>query len=197
MSTTTEPAATVGRRDRTALVLIDVIEAFFTPGAGTYYAGAAAALPALKEILDVARQRERLIIHAVERHHPGLADFEHRKLPRHCEIGAEESRYVAGFEPAASPREIEIPKRRYSAFYATELDLLLREQGIDRLIVAGVKTNVCVRATVQDAFAGGYEVLVPREATNSNRPHLAEASLEDIDRYFGRVVSLGEALQCL
>jgi nicotinamidase-related amidase len=63
--------------------------------------------------------------------------------------------------------------------------------------VAGVKTNVCVRATIQDAFAAGYEVLLPREATNSNRPHLAEASLEDVDRYFGRVVSLDQALERL
>jgi ureidoacrylate peracid hydrolase len=64
-------------------------------------------------------------------------------------------------------------------------------------VVAGVKTNVCIRATVQDAFANGFEVVVPREATNSNRPHLAAASLEDIDRYFGRVVPLDEAVAAL
>jgi maleamate amidohydrolase len=65
------------------------------------------------------------------------------------------------------------------------------------LVIAGVKTNVCVRATVQDAFAAGYEVVVPRDATNSNRPHLAEASLEDIDRYFGAVVPLAAAVERL
>lgn len=54
-----------------------------------------------------------------------------------------------------------------------------------------------VRATIQDAFAGGYELLVCRDATNSNRPHLAAASLEDIDRCFGRVVDLSEALEAL
>lgn len=62
-------------------------------------------------------------------------------------------------------------------------------------MVAGIKTNVCVRATIQDAFAGGYEVLLARDATNSNRPHLAAASLEDVDRYFGRVVGLSEACE--
>ncbi|MGH3923237.1 MAG: cysteine hydrolase family protein, partial [Pseudonocardiaceae bacterium] len=46
-------------------------------------------------------------------------------------------------------------KRRYSAFYATDLDVLLRGQGIERLVIAGVKTNVCVQATIQDAFATG------------------------------------------
>ena len=101
-----------------------------------------------------------------------------------------------GFEPRG-PREILLPKRRYSAFFATDLALLLREQGVARVIVAGVKTNVCIRATVQDAFAHGFEPLVPREATNSNRPHLAAASLEDIERYFGRVVALDEAVAAL
>ena len=51
------------------------------------------------------------------------------------------------------------------------------------VVIAGVKTNVCIRATAQDAFANGFDVIVPREATNSNRAHLAAASLEDIDRY--------------
>ena len=51
------------------------------------------------------------------------------------------------------PNEIVCSKRRYSAFFATDLALFLREQGIERAIVAGVKTNVCIRATGQDAFA--------------------------------------------
>lgn len=181
----------------TALVLIDVIDAFFAPAEPAYYPAAAEALPPLRRLLERARENGRLIVHAVERHRPGLADFEHKKLPRHCEAGDTQSRYVAGFEPSGAANEIEIAKRRYSAFYATDLDLMLREQGVTALVVAGVKTNVCVRATIQDAFAGGYEVLLPREATNSNRPHLAEASLEDIDRYFGRVVGVDQALERL
>ena len=68
---------------------------------------------------------------------------------------------------------------------------------IERVVVAGVKTNVCIRATVQDAFANGFSVIVPKEATNSNRAHLAAASLEDIERYFGEVVSLDAALEML
>jgi nicotinamidase-related amidase len=180
-----------------ALVLIDVIEAFFTPGRPAYYPDSAKAVDPLRELLTKAREQERLVVHAVERHRPGLADFEHRKIPVHCEIGDDQSPYVAGFEPLDSPYEIELPKRRYSAFYATDLDLLLREQGVETLVIAGVKTNVCVRATIQDAFAGGYEILLAKEATNSNRPHLAEASLEDIDRYFGSVVSVEQALERL
>jgi maleamate amidohydrolase len=183
--------------DDLALVMIDVLEAFFEPGRPAYYPDSAAVLEPLRDLLARARANNRLVVHAVERHRPGLVDFEHRKIPVHCEIGDDQSPYVRGFEPSGSRREIEVPKRRYSAFYATDLDLLLREQGVRTLVVAGVKTNVCVRATVQDAFAAGYEVVLPRDATNSNRPHLAEASLEDIDRYFGAVVPLDNALERL
>ncbi|RSM70271.1 cysteine hydrolase [Kibdelosporangium aridum] len=180
-----------------ALIMIDVLDAFFAPGKPAYYPDSVKVLDACGQLLDKARERDRLIVHTVERHRPGLADFEHKKIPVHCEIGDDQSPYVAGFEPVDRPNEIELPKRRYSAFYGTDLDLLLREQGIETLVIAGVKTNVCVRATVQDAFAAGYEILLVKEATNSNRPHLAEASLEDIDRYFGSVVSLEQALERL
>ncbi|WP_025135134.1 cysteine hydrolase family protein [Leucobacter sp. PH1c] len=181
----------------TALLLVDVINSFYEAGQPNFYPEVAATLPALAELRDTARERDALLVHAVERHYRGLADFEFSKLPRHHEDGAHDADFFPGFAPVERANEIVVPKRRYSGFYATDLDLVLREQGIRRVIVAGVKTNVCIRATVQDAFAGGFEVFVPREATNSNRPHLAEASLEDIDRYFGRVGSLAEAKEML
>ncbi|QIM16787.1 cysteine hydrolase [Leucobacter insecticola] len=177
----------------TALLLVDVINSFYEQDQTNYYPEVEKTLPALASLLDTARARDALVVHAVERHYRGLADFEFAKLPRHHQAGEHDVNFFPGFEPAERVREIVIPKRRYSAFYATDLELLLREQSITRVIVAGVKTNVCIRATVQDAFAGGFEVVVPREATNSNRPHLAEATLEDIERYFGHVVSLHEA----
>ncbi len=181
----------------TALILVDVIASFFDPAEPNFYPDAPQVLPHIKRMLDGARSNGNLVVHAVERHYPGLHDFEHDKLPRHCEIGGTDAAYVPGFEPIDSGLEIEVRKRRYSSFYATDLDLLLREQGIKRVIITGVKTNVCIRATTQDAFAGGFEPVLPREATNSNRPHLAAASLEDIERYFGRVVDVDAALELL
>ena len=62
------------------------------------------------------------------------------------------------------------------------------------MVMAGVKTNVCIRATCQDAFATASGV-IPREATSSNRPHLAAASLEDVQRYLGETPSA--ARRCL
>ncbi|WP_378144945.1 cysteine hydrolase family protein [Cnuibacter sp. UC19_7] len=181
----------------TALVLVDLIASFFDPAEANFYPAAPEVLGPIRTLLEEARNRGTLVVHAVERHYPGLEDFEFTKLPRHHEAGSSDAEYVPGFEPIASGREVEVFKRRYSAFYATDLDLLLREQGIRRLIIVGVKTNVCIRATAQDAFAGGFEVWVPTETTNSNRPHLGAASLEDIERYFGAVPTLEEAIASL
>jgi len=193
----TRKASAMPQTAPTALVLVDVIQSFFAPGHPNHYDAVSDVLPPLAELLQTARERGTLVVHAVERHYPGLHDFEFAKLPRHHEIGAADAAYVPGFEPLDSGREVEVPKRRFSGFYATDLDLLLREQGIRRVVIAGVKTNVCIRATAQDAFAGGFEPWVPRESTNSNRPHLADASLEDIDRYMGRVPTWADALETL
>ncbi len=182
--------------DATALILVDVIAAFFAPGMPNYYPGSGEVLQPLRALLAAARTGGTLVVHAAERHRPGLDDFEWRKLPEHHLEGAADAAFLPGFAPSG-PREALVAKRRFSAFFATDLALLLREQGVARVVIAGVKTNVCIRATVQDAFAHGFAPGVPREATNSNRPHLAAAALEDIERYMGRVVSLAEALDML
>jgi maleamate amidohydrolase len=180
-----------------ALIVVDGINDFYDPRGANHYPEVAGTVEPILTLLGRARQKDVLIVHAVERHRPGLDDFEWRKLPEHSFLDSFESRIYEPFTPSERPREFELHKRRYSAFFATDLALVLREQGVQTVVLAGVKTNVCVRATAQDGFANGFDVVVPREATNSNRPHLAEAALEDIARYIGRVVTLEEALRSL
>lgn len=183
-------------RPRTALILVDVINSFFEPGLPNHYPGVETVLEPMRALRRKAKESGALVVHAVERHRPNVDDFEWRKLPVHHLEQAHDADYFEDFRPEGD-NETAVFKRRFSAFFATDLALLLTEQRIERVIIAGVKTNVCIRATAQDAFANGFEPVVVREATNSNRPHLAEASLEDIDRYMGRVVSLAEGLELL
>jgi maleamate amidohydrolase len=168
-----------------------VIEAFFAPDGEFHYAAASDVLAGLARLLQAGREGARLVVHAREAHYPELADLEGTKLPPHCIIGERDAEFVAGFEPL--PGEPELRKRRFSAFFATDLALLFREQGVRRVVIGGVKTNVCIRATVQDAFAHGFQPILARGAVNSNRPHLHEATLEDVERYFGSVIGLEEA----
>lgn len=184
-----------GVPERTALLLVDLQNSFLHPRGGNYYPAADAIVPHLRRLLDHARSRGRLIVHVADRHRPGLYDFESHKLPSHCVEGDFDAEFADGFGPPtpAPGNEIVIVKRRFSAFFGTDLDTALRESRIERLVVAGVKTNVCVRATIQDGFALGFRCLLARDATNSNRVNLQDAAIEDIDRYMGWSVSLEQA----
>jgi maleamate amidohydrolase len=178
-------------RQEIALVLVDMIRAFFDPRGEFYYPAAEEVLPDAGRLLAAARRGGRLVVHAHEVHRRSLLDLEGTKLPQHCLEGTLDIEFAPGFEPAED--EVDLVKRRYSAFFGTELALLLHEQGIRSIAIAGVKTNVCVRATVQDAFAHGFEPILVEGTIGSNRPHLHEATLEDVKRYFGRLIGLEEA----
>lgn len=182
--------------EKTALILVDVINSFFEPGHPNYYPGVEDVIAPMRALLDAARRSGAIVVHAAEKHRPDFHDFEWKKLPVHHLADAHDAAFFPGFEPDG-PNETTVYKRRFSAFFATDLALFLTEQKVTRVVIAGVKTNVCIRATAQDAFANGFEPILAREATNSNRPHLAEASLEDVGRYMGRVVSLDEAIGML
>lgn len=181
----------------TALIVIDMQNSFLHPDGENSYPEAQDVIEPVRALIKAAETSGCLIVHTLDRHREGFVDFEQKRLPHHCVEGGFDAAYFEGFGPRERSNEIEIVKRRYSAFFATELGLFLNEQGIERVVLCGVKTNVCVRATAQDAFANGFEVVVPKDATNSNRDHLAVASIEDIDRYIGRVVDLETAKEML
>ncbi len=181
---------------KTALILVDVINDFFHPKGPNYYPEYESILANIKRLLNLARENNVVVIHAMEGHIPGgHPDFEWQKLPEHCIQGTFAAQPVEGVEILEG--EYTVRKRRFSAFFATDLDLLLREAGVKQLLVVGVKTHVCVRATVQDAFGYGYDVAVVKGAIGSNYTHLHEASLEDIERYMGRSLTMEEAIRML
>jgi len=177
---------------RTALVLVDLQNSFLHENGQNYYSASTDVLPAIQKLLLTARKAGKPVIFVAERHRPGIEDFEGMKLPEHCIEGDFDSQLFGDFGPTGES-EFLMAKRRMSAFHGTDLDLLLRELHVQTLIIGGVKANVCIRATVQDGFSLGYRCHVVRDAVNSNRNHLAEASLEDIDRYMGWVITLDEA----
>ena len=178
---------------RQALILVDVIQAFFAPTGANYKPEYDAVLDEIRQILAEARRHGVQIFHTREYHRANVPDFEWKKLPEHCLTNTSAVEPPEGITIDAA--DIVVNKRRYSAFFATDFDLTLRELGIGRLFLVGVKTHNCVRATVQDAFGYGYDPIVIREGVGSNYTHLHEASLEDIERYMGRVASKAECFE--
>lgn len=186
---------TAAPNSRTALLMVDVLNGFFHPEGAMYYPEAPAVLPEIRRLLDQARSTGSLVVHIADRHRPGIVDAEFDVIPEHLPRGGFDAEFVEGFSPHDGEPIVE--KRRYSSFFATDLALVLHEHDIEVIMIVGCKTNVCIRATATDGFANGFAVVVPREATNSNRAHLEAASIEDIERYVGKVMSVADALELL
>ncbi len=97
-------------------------------------------------------------------------------------------------DPALTPlpEEPVIEKQWASAFFGTDLDKRLREVGVDSLVVTGLTTSGCVRATVVDGLQYNYPVLVPREAVGDRNADAHEANLFDMNAKYADVVSIAE-----
>jgi ureidoacrylate peracid hydrolase len=94
------------------------------------------------------------------------------------------------------PEEPVVTKHRYGAFEGTDLDLVLRSNGIRTVIMTGVATNVCVETTARQAFLRDYYVVFTRDGTATFTRAEHEAALHNIDQFFGQVVGMDEVLAC-
>jgi maleamate amidohydrolase len=98
---------------------------------------------------------------------------------------------------AMEPEDELIEKRWASAFHQTDLDQRLRERGVDSLVVTGLTTSGCVRATVVDGLQYDYRVVVPREAVGDRNSEAHRANLFDLNAKYADVVLLAEVISAL
>jgi nicotinamidase-related amidase len=119
---------------------------------------------------------------------PALASFERGRSP---ELAA----FAEGLEPLAS--EPVFTKQYASAFFGTKLAAALKSMKVDTLLIAGVSTSGCVRATAVDACQHGYVPLVVREAVGDRHPAPHEANLFDLQAKYAEVISLAAAEEYL
>jgi nicotinamidase-related amidase len=206
------------RLEHTALLVIDMQRDFVEPGGfGTTLGNDVSLLqqviPPLREVLAVSRAAGMTVIHTREGHLPDLSDCPPAKLSRGSpalRIGDPGPRgriLIRGEfghdivdELAPAPGELVIDKPGKGSFYATDLDAVLREQGISSLLVTGVTTEVCVHTTVREANDRGYECLVLSDCTGSYLPEFQRYGLAMIAAQggiFGWVAPSANYLQAL
>lgn len=145
-----------------AILVVDMLNDFVT-GALACDRGKAI-VPATAELLDAARAAGVPVIFCNDAHIAGI-DRELKLWGDHAIAGTEGAKVIP--ELKVSDKDYVIPKRRYSGFFQTDLDILLKELGVKTVIMTGLHTHMCVRHTSSDAYCLGYEVAVAKEATDS------------------------------
>lgn len=86
--------------------------------------------------------------------------------------------------------DIVVTKHRYNAFHGTDLDLILRSNGIRTVVVTGVSTHVCVETTARDAFIRDFYTVVVGDGTAAYSEAEHDTALKLIDRFFGEVTTI-------
>jgi nicotinamidase-related amidase len=185
---------------RPALLVIDFVRAYLVEGS-PLYAGAEPARAAAQTLLQAARRSAIPVIHTNVQYQPGGRDggVFFRKVPalKCFEAGAHPdlAAFATGLEPVAG--ETVITKQYASAFFGTTLASTLTSLGVDTLLIAGVSTSGCVRASAVDSCQHGFIPLVVRDAVADRHPAPHEANLFDLQAKYAEVVGLELALEYL
>lgn len=178
-----------------ALLLVDLIRGFTDP-ACPLGSEAEAVVEANRTLLAAfrAKQLPVLFTTVVYRHEDEARVFRDR-VPALDVLTPGSAWVEVDSRLAPQPGEHVIEKQWASGFFKTGLDALLREQGIDSLVVTGLTTSGCVRATVVDGLQHDYPVVVPRQAVGDRNPEAHAANLFDLNAKYADVLDLAEVLR--
>jgi nicotinamidase-related amidase len=155
---------------KTAMIVVDMQNDFVAPGAAMETPAARAVVPKLAEAVKICRDAGIKIVYTAHVHRRdgsdmGLFDDMHAPIAKRAALVDGTLGVEIYPELAPAPGEHVIKKHRYSGFYSTDLDMILREWGVDTVIISGTTTENCCHATARDAMFRNYRVVFLSDAT--------------------------------
>jgi maleamate amidohydrolase len=178
---------------RPAFVLVDPVTAYTDPSCGLY-AGVEEPVEGMRALLGLVRTAGIPVFVTRVQYRPDGSDggVFFRKVPALAAYlpGSPYGAFIDGLEPRES--ETVITKQYPSAFFGTSLGPDLVARGIDTLLIAGLSTSGCVRATAMDAMVNGFVPVVVEDAVGDRDPAVHAANLFDISKKIGEVATLAD-----
>mgnify|MGYP002414159589 CR=1 FL=1 len=186
-----------GMGQRPALIVVDVVVGFTDP-ACPLGSEADDVVQANVELMNAFHQAQMpVVLTTVVYHNEEQASVFRARVPA-LNLLTPDSQWVQ-FDPRLPivETDLQLEKRHASSFHGTDLDTWLRANQVDTVVVTGLTTSGCVRATAVDGLQNNYRVLVPREACGDRDEQAHEANLYDLNAKYADVVSLREVLDSL
>ena len=172
----------------TALIMIDMQQGFLDPASPCCIAGAAATVPACARVLTFCRASGIPVFFVTRRYRADGSDVEHTRFAAWLTGGKPVSpgcKDAIGMadppEFGSDPRDYRVFKPRFSAFFQTELDGMLRRLGIRTVVLAGTTTPNCIRTTCYDGISLEYNVAILTDCTSSATEEIQRANLRDME----------------
>jgi nicotinamidase-related amidase len=166
--------------DKAALLVIDMQRFFLEPASPSFTCGGLAILPKVKNIIALFRQSGRPVIFTRHVHHPdgldaGIMGWWWEGM---CVEGSPESEIHPELSPIGNEKVV--LKHRYSAFYNTDLETVLRSLKVEDLVISGLMTNMCCESTARDAYQRDQRVFFLADGTGSITEEMHLASLVNL-----------------
>lgn len=172
-----------------AILVVDMLNDFVT-GALKCDRGLAI-VPKTAQLLDGARKVGVPVVFCNDAHLKGI-DHELKLWGDHAIVGTKGAEVIP--ELKLCQTDYVVPKRRYSGFFHTDLDLLLKELGVDTVIMTGLHTHMCVRHTSADAYCLGYNIVVAKDATDCFTKEDYEYGLKYLKEVYGAEITTVDEL---
>lgn len=182
-----------------ALIVIDMQNGFLRPQSPLFIKEALDTVPACTRVIENCRSRDIPVFFVIRSYRANGSDVEHSRFNgwlsggKPLSPGCEE--IISGDMPAEfGPREGDyvVMKPRFSAFFHTELDLILRRLGVDTVILTGTTTPNCIRTSLYDAISLEYNAVVISDCTSSVSADIQRANLRDMENIGGQILSAAD-----